>query len=125
MSSQAPHSPAAVSEAFVAAVNAGNLERAVDLYRTDAVLLAPDGQCARGADAIRELLAGLLAMQVAMTTRIEQAIEVGEVAVASESWTMSPQGTGTAGSEQSGRSIVVFVRGEEGWRFLVDAPWGL
>jgi len=125
MSSQASLSPAAVSEAFVAAVNAGELECALDLYRTDAVLLTPDGHCARGADAIKELLAGLLTMQIEMTTCIEQAIEVGDVAVASESWTMRVQGADAAASVQSGRSIVVFARGEHGWRFLVDAPWGL
>jgi len=118
-------SPARVSEAFVVAINAGDLPGALGLYREDAVLLAPDGQCARGAQAIEELLRGLVAMQVEMGTRIENVIEVGDIAVASEAWTMRLHAPDGASSEQHGQSIVLFTRGRDGWRFLIDAPWGL
>jgi uncharacterized protein (TIGR02246 family) len=118
-------SPAGVSEAFVASINAGDLQDALGLYCDDAVLLAPDGQCARGVQAIEELLRGLLAMQVEMETRIENVIEAGDIAVASEAWTMrlgAPNGTR---NEQHGESIVLFTHTPSGWRFLIDAPWGL
>jgi len=118
-------SPAKVSEAFVAAINAGDLPSALGHYRDDAVLLAPDGQCARGAQAIEELLRGLVAMQVKMGTRIENVIEVGDIAVASEAWTMRLHAPDGASSEQHGQSIVLFTRGRDGWQFLLDAPWGL
>jgi ketosteroid isomerase-like protein len=125
-------SPARISEAFVDAINAGDLPGALALYRDDAVLLAPDGECARGAKAIEELLGGLVAMQVEMEIRIENVIEAGEIAVASEAWTMRPRAPDGgaphpdgASSEQHGQSIVLFTRGADGWRFLIDAPWGL
>jgi ketosteroid isomerase-like protein len=117
-------SPAGVSEAFTAAINAGDLPAALRLYGQDAVMVAPDGHCARG-PAIGELLAGLMSMQVEMETQIERVIEAGDIAVASEAWTMrllSPDGTS---GEQHGRSIVLFARSQEGWRFSIDAPWGL
>lgn len=125
-------SPAEASEAFVAAINDGDLSGALALYREDVVLLAPDGQCARGAKAIEGLLAGLLAMQVQMQTRIERVIEVGDLAIATETWTMrlhapagETQDENGEVAEHSGRSIVLFTKGEDGWRLLIDAPWGL
>jgi uncharacterized protein (TIGR02246 family) len=115
-----PDTPTAVSEAFVAAVNNGDLTGALALYRDDAVMLAPDGSQARGAKAISELLAGVITMQVQMTTRIETLVETGDIAIAAEKWTMrlhAPDGTT---SDQSGQSIVLFTREHAGWRFLLD-----
>jgi len=120
-----PDSPTAVSARFVAAINNGDLTGALTLYRDDAVMLAPDGSQARGAKAISELLSGVITMQVQMTTRIETLIETGDIALAAEKWTMrlhAPDGTT---SDQSGQSIVLFTREHAGWRFLIDAPWGL
>jgi ketosteroid isomerase-like protein len=114
-------SPSEVSAAFVVAINAGDLPGALRLYHNDAALLAPDGQCARGIQAIEGLLRGLLAMHVEM----DNVIEVGGIAVASEAWTMRlrlPEGTS---DEQHGQSIVLFTQTPDGWRFLIDAPWGL
>jgi uncharacterized protein (TIGR02246 family) len=123
---QAPlDSPAAVSEAFAAAINAGDLPAALRLYVKDAVMVAPDGHCARGAQAIGELLAGLVSMQVQMETQIERLVEAGDIAVASEAWTMRLRGPDGTRSEQHGQSIVLFARSQEGWRFSIDAPWGL
>jgi uncharacterized protein (TIGR02246 family) len=118
-------SPAAVSEAFVAALNAGDLTGALALYRDDAVMLAPDGGQARGAKAISELLAGIVSMQVQMTTRIDGVVETGDIAIAAEQWTMRLRAPDGTTSDQSGRSIVLFTREHAGWRFLIDAPWGL
>jgi len=117
-----PNSPAEVSDAFVQAVNAADLESAIGLYREDAVLLAPDGSQARGAGAIRGLLENLISMRVQMTTRVRSVIVADDFAVASEDWTMRLDADDT---EQHGRSIVCFANGEDGWRFLIDAPWGL
>jgi uncharacterized protein (TIGR02246 family) len=120
-----PHSPAAVSEAFVAAINTGDLTRALPLYREDAVMLAPDGSQARGAKAISELLAGVITMQVQMTTQIKALIETGDIAIAAEQWTMRLRAPDGSTSDHSGRSIVLFTREHTGSRFLIDAPWGL
>jgi uncharacterized protein (TIGR02246 family) len=120
-----PDSPADVSDAFVQAVNAGDLESAIGLYREDAVLLAPDGSQARGASAIRGLLQNLISMRVQMTTRIRSVIVTDDFAVASEDWTMRLDTGGDDDTEQHGRSIVCFANGEDGWRFVIDAPWGL
>jgi uncharacterized protein (TIGR02246 family) len=118
-------SPPEVSEAFVAAINAGDLPGALGLYREDATLLAPDGQCARGVRAIEELLRGLLAMQVEMETTIENVIEAGDIAVASEAWTMRLRAPDGTSNEQHGESIVLFTHTPDGWRFLIDAPGAL
>jgi uncharacterized protein (TIGR02246 family) len=121
-----PNSPAEVSDAFVQAVNAADLESAIRLYREDAVLLAPDGSQARGTGAIRGLLENLISMRVQMTTRVRSVIVADDFAVASEDWTMRlDTGGDDDETEQHGRSIVCFANGEDGWRFVIDAPWGL
>ncbi len=118
-------SPAGVSNAFVEAINAGDLQGALGLYRDDAVLLAPDGSQARGTDAIRQLLENVIAMRVEMTTEVRSLVVTDGFAVASEDWTMRLD-TGQPGAdEQRGQSIVCFARGADGWQFVIDAPWGL
>ncbi len=120
-----PDTPAGVSDALATAINAGDLDGALLLYRDDAVLLAPDGNCARGVSAIRELLAGLISMHVEMAMQVKTMIVTGDFAVASEDWTMRfARDPGDAG-EQRGQSVVGFARGADGWRFVIDAPWGL
>ena len=47
--------------AFVARVNAGDLEGAAALYAEDARFVAPTGETLVGRAAIREVLAGLIA----------------------------------------------------------------
>jgi len=126
MNAQAsPQSPATVSDSFVTAINAGDLTGALALYRDDAVMLAPDGGQARGTKAISDLLAGIISMQVQMTTRIKSVIEIGDIAVAAEEWTMRLRGPDGTTTDQGGQSFVLFTREHAGWRFLLDAPWGL
>jgi ketosteroid isomerase-like protein len=103
----------------------GGQELDVSLYHDDAVMLAPDGSQAQGAKAISELLTGVISMQVQMTTQIESVIETGDIAVAAEEWTMRLRAPDGTTSDQSGQSIVLFTREHAGWRFLIDAPWGL
>jgi uncharacterized protein (TIGR02246 family) len=120
-----PDTPAGVSGAFATAINAGDLDGALLLYRDDAVLLSPDGNCARGVAAIRELLAGLISMDVEMTMRVKTIIVTDDFALASEDWTMRLATDAGDGGEQRGQSVVGFARGADGWRFVIDAPWGL
>lgn len=119
-----PDTPAGVSDAFTTAINAGDLDGALLLYRDDAVLLSPDGNCARGVSAIRELLAGLISMHVEMAMRVKTMIVTDDFALASEDWTMR-LATDAGGREQQGQSVVGFARVSRGWQFVVDAPWGL
>lgn len=124
MTQTSPGSPAAVSDAFTEAINAGDIEGALGLYRADAVLLSPDGSQARGADAIKQLLENLVSMKVTLTTRVRSVVIADDYAVASEDWTMRLD-TAPGESEHGGRSIVCFARDGKGWRFVIDAPWGL
>jgi uncharacterized protein (TIGR02246 family) len=117
--------PAGVSAAFVQAINAGDLESAIGLYREDAVLLAPDGSQARGTGAIRALLENLVTMRVQMTAQVKSIVVAEDFAVACEDWTMRLDTGRAQDNEQRGQSIVCFAHAEDGWRFLIDAPWGL
>jgi uncharacterized protein (TIGR02246 family) len=120
-----PDTPAGVSDAFATAINAGDLDGALLLYCDDAVLLSPDGNCARGVAAIGELLTSLISMHVEMAMRVKTIIVTDDFAIASEDWTMRFVTDGGDGSEQRGQSVVGFALGADGWRFVIDAPWGL
>ena len=117
-------SPAEVSKAFAEAINTGDVQSALDLYRDDAVLLAPDGSQARGTDAIGQLLKNVISMRGEMTIHVRSVVVTGDFAVASEDWTMRLEAGGSNENEQRGQSIVCFARGVDGWRFVIDAPWG-
>lgn len=124
MTQTTPNSPADVSDAFTEAINAGDIEGALDFYRADAVLLSPDGSQARGTNAIKQLLENLVSMKVKLTTQMRSVVITDDYAVAAEDWTMRLDAA-PGESEQGGRSIVCFARDDEGWRFVIDAPWGL
>jgi hypothetical protein len=49
-------------------------------------------------------------------------IVTDDFALASEDWTMR---LSTDAGEQRGQSVVGFARGADGWRFVIDVPWGL
>lgn len=120
-----PDTPAGVSDAFASAINSGDLDGALLLYRDDAVMLSPDGNCARGVTAIRDLIAGLIAMRPEMTMRVKTMIVTDDFAMASEDWTMRLATDAGGGGEQQGQSVVGFARASRGWQFVFDAPWGL
>ena len=55
-------SPAAVTQSFLDAFNSGDAEAVANHYEPDGVFVQEDGQLVRGAEAMKETLAGFLAM---------------------------------------------------------------
>ncbi len=100
-------------------VNSRDLEGLMALYAPDASLVLPDGSTATGADAIREQLAGLLAMDGRMTVRSRYVIEAGDLAVLSNEWTY------TAGDQTMGAITAEVARRQPdgGWLYVVDHPF--
>jgi uncharacterized protein (TIGR02246 family) len=120
--------PADLLAAFLAAVNARDLDAAVGLWREDAVIVQPDGQPLRGREAVADALRALIDGGVELQTEVASIIEAGDVALVSGTLTLGiPNGDGPYGRFTNRSSSVVIYKREPdgGWRIALDAPWGL
>ena len=120
-----PKSPKDAVGQLVKALNSGDLDAAVSLYETTAVLVAQPGKIARGTKALREALSAFIALKPTLVARREQLIEAGDIALYASDWILT--GTDPTGKplEMRGRSSDVLRRRSDGsWLIAVDNPWG-
>jgi uncharacterized protein (TIGR02246 family) len=118
--------PEQLHSMFAEAYNAGDLERLVDLYDKDAVLVPSPGTEARGIDAIRAALGGFLGVKGTMTLDTRWSLVEGDTALLSGAWTLTGA-TGPDGkpTDIAGKTTEVARRGADGgWRYYIDNPNG-
>ncbi len=107
-------------------MNAGDVERALDLWVEDAAIVQPGGQMVRGREAMGAALRALVDHQISLDIDVEQVFAAGDVAVATGTLTMSTTGEDGEPFTQRSRSVVISSRGADNrWRLAIDAPWGL
>lgn len=110
---------------LVNAINHGNLETALTFYEPGATLVVKPGIVATGTVALREALAGFVALKPTLTTAAQQVMEVGDVALYCSRWSL--RGTDPAGNpvHMDGRSSDILRRQSDGnWLIVLDNPWG-
>ncbi len=110
---------------FVNAMNQGDLETALSMYEPGASLVVKPGVVAAGTSALREALAGFLALRPTLTSEAHQLVEAGNVALYCARWNL--RGTDPAGApvQMSGRSSDILRRQLDGnWLIALDNPWG-
>jgi uncharacterized protein (TIGR02246 family) len=118
-------SPAALSAAFAAAMQAGDLEAALALWHHDAAIVRPDGQLVCGREAIAAALKALIDHGVELTIELAAVYDAGETALGTGTLTMSAS-NGDGNFEHSSDAVVIYRRDRDGaWRIALDAPWGL
>ena len=66
---------------FVNAMNNGDLETALGLYEPGASLVVQPGVVATGTSALRDALAGFVALKPTLTSEAHQVVEAGDVAL--------------------------------------------
>ena len=109
---------------FLRAFNAGDLEGLMSLYDDQAVLVPEPGTTVRG-PALREAIAGFLALKGTMELKLRGTVEGPATAITYGAWSLN--GTGPDGSPiaMSGESTEVVVKQADGtWRIVLDDPWG-
>jgi uncharacterized protein (TIGR02246 family) len=122
MSAQQPDE---IHRAFTAAFNAGDLDGLLALYEPDASVAPAPGEVVTGHAAIREVLAGFLALEGQISMQTLRVIPSGDVALLHGMWLLT--GTTTDGNplELAGKSAEIVRRQPDGsWRFVVDNPFG-
>lgn len=90
------YTPEDVDRLLGEAISAGDLDTALALYEPEACLVAEPGQIARGREAIRQSLGQFLALQPRLTMEQVTALQTGDLALLSSTWSLT--GTGPDGT---------------------------
>ena len=118
-------SPAAVTQSFLDAFNSGDAGEVASHYEPDGVFVQEDGQLVRGAEAMEETLAGFLAMSPRLEIQVSKTIEIGDIVVNAQKWTLTGTAPGGAPIVMEGSGFDVMRRQADGsWRMILDNPWG-
>jgi uncharacterized protein (TIGR02246 family) len=117
--------PEELAATFAAAISAGEVPAAVELWTDDATIVQPDGETLHGKPAVAAALQALVDNGVRMELDVSNVFVGGDVAIVAGALTLN----GTNGAKepftQRSSSVVVYIRGADGWRIAIDAPWGL
>jgi ketosteroid isomerase-like protein len=105
-------------------LSAGDLEAATACFAREACLLTQDATAIHTRERIRPVLAQL----IARNTRIEVeqccVLAAGDIALATERWTITIDGTEGSRFEQACTPTLILHQVEERWKLAVVAPWG-
>lgn len=121
----AAHTPEECDALFARHVNAGELDAVVALYEPRASLVQQDRSAASGHGAIREALAGFVAMHPTLHMNVKQVVRAGDdLAVLYNDWSMTAKGPDGKPVALSGKATEIVRRQPNGtWLFAVDDPW--
>jgi len=122
----AARSPEEIDRIFERELNAGNLDGLVALYEPTAAFTVEPGKVVTGTAAIREAVAGFLALKPNISLSPRVLADTGDIAMVSSKWKL--KGTAPDGSavDLTGESVEILRRQADGtWKFIIDSPWGL
>ncbi len=118
-------SPLNVITQLVNAMNKCDLEMAMSLFEPGAAFVVKPGVVVTGTVAIRQTLAGFMALQPTLTIEAQQIVEAGDVALYCARWNIRGTDPDGNAAHMSGRSSSILHRQSNGtWFFLLDNPWG-
>jgi uncharacterized protein (TIGR02246 family) len=117
--------PEQVLKSIVDGINAGDLDTLMSLYESEAAFAAQPGSLSHGLPAVREALAGFIAMKGKLDLKVTRVLEVSDLALVTTVWSFT--GTGPDGKpvKLAAKSADVLRRqADRSWRFVIDNPWG-
>ena len=122
----AARSPEEIDRIFERELNAGNLDGVLALYEPTAAFTVEPGRVVTGTAAVREAVAGFLALKPSISLSPRVLANTGDIAMVSSKWKL--KGTAPDGSavDLAGESVEILRRQADGtWKFIIDSPWGL
>jgi uncharacterized protein (TIGR02246 family) len=117
--------PEQVHQVFEDTFNAGDIDGLMELYESNAALIAQPGSVANGSEQIQAALQGFLALKGHITLDTRLVVTVGDLAYLSNTWSLS--GTGPDGNPVvlGATTAEVARRQADGtWRYVIDNAWG-
>ncbi len=110
--------------AFTEMLSAGNLAAATACFTRDACLLTQDATAIHTRDAIRPIIAQLIARRARIEVELTNVLTSGDVALARERWTIEIDGVEGSRFDQACTPTMVLRRVEGQWKLALLAPWG-
>ena len=117
--------PEQMHREFEQAFNAGDLDALMALYEPAAALMPMPGQVVVGAAAVREALAGFVAMKPVIRTSGRLVARTGDLALLANDWKLDATGADGKPVAMAGSAIEIARRQADGnWLFVMDIPFG-
>lgn len=118
--------PEEIHDLFAQALSAGDVDAVISLYEPDAILAPQPGQVVRGRAAIREALAGYLALKPVFTLQSSKVIQSGDIALLHSKWAITETDPGGGTTELAVQPTQVVRRQPDGvWLVVIDNPSGV
>ena len=116
--------PEEIHGAFSKAFNDGDLDALMALYEPEASLAPAPGEVVTGTAAIRNALAGFLALNGQMVITTTRVVTADDVALLHGTWTLAGTDPDGKAVELAGRNTEVVRRqSDDTWRFAIDNPF--
>ena len=123
--SKGPSSPQDVHPCWGEAFNAGDLECLTALYEESAVFRPQPGQAVCGIAAIRQALAGFLALKAKFEIHSTDILQAEDIALIYSSWSLRGRNADGSALAMTGTTSDVVRRQSDGsWLFAIDNPDG-
>ena len=118
--------PQDVHRLFAERFQAGDLEGLVQLYEPTATFVPEPGKPVGGHAAIREAIAGFVALGGTFTMESQFLAQTDEIAQLASVWARSTKNADGLPLELSGIGTEVVRRQADGsWKLAIDNPWGV
>ena len=117
--------PDTLATRFAAAISAGDVTGALDLWIDEPTLIQAGGEALCGREQMEPVLHALVEHHIQLHAELRALYRAPGVALGTGTLTMTaidPQGIPYT-SEST--STVVYLETDTGWRIAIDAPWGL
>jgi uncharacterized protein (TIGR02246 family) len=117
--------PEQIHRLFEDTFNAGDIDGLMELYESDAALIAQPGSVAQGSEQVRSALQSFLALKGSITLDTKLVVTVGDLAYLSNTWSL--RGTGSDGNPVTlGATTAEVARrqADGSWRYVIDNAWG-
>ena len=117
--------PEQIHQLFESAFNAADIDGLLELYESNAALIAQPGSVDHGSEQVRAALQGFLALKGRITLNTKLVFTVGDLVYLSNTWSLN--GTGPDGNPVAlgATTAEVARRQADGtWRYVIDNAWG-
>ena len=119
------NSPQEVAMGIGQGLSNGDLDGIMAMYEPSACLVLQSGQVLQGVAAIREGIAGFLALKPTMNAESRTVVQADDVAIVYVKWSLSGTGPDGAAVSMSGHSTDIMRRQPDGtWLCVIDNPFG-
>ncbi|MGE0715663.1 MAG: nuclear transport factor 2 family protein [Alphaproteobacteria bacterium] len=115
--------PSDVDRLLFEAYNRGDLDGMVALYHQNCRVVTPDG-VKEGTAAARAFLGGLVDLKGKVSWTEAYAVAAGDTGMVSSRWSVAFKGPDGSNQTLAGTSVVVVTKGADGWKYLIDHPFG-